>query len=353
VGVGWFILTEAPGKLGVAGRHRVDQEFALALARCLSRPPLAAAFTMARAGESLLLLDWREVVLRDRQFRGHQSARDGLEEQDALLIPLSFDSQVVAVLCCLCSYEERPLSAEAVELRATFCQTLLARHSEEILAAARGKVAAEDGHLLARELHDGVSQYLYCISLSARTALAQLTKGSDHVGESLDYMASLAGTALYELRALILHLRPDAVAADGLVATLRAFGESLCAANGITLNEVLGPEPQAALEVKEAIYRIAQEALHNVVKHADGGPVAITLSDRGADLLLEVRDQGPGFDRTVRVAGHLGLRTMHERADAVGGHFEVISSAEEGTWVRLLVPKRRTGHQGSQVAELT
>jgi signal transduction histidine kinase len=100
------------------------------------------------------------------------------------------------------------------------------------------------------------------------------------------------------------------------------------------LDYVLGEEPELPLGAKEAIYRVAREALHNVTKHAAAGRVELRLMPEAGGLVLEVCDDGRGFDPGAAFPGHLGLRSMRERIERLGGRFEIDSAAGRGTRVR-------------------
>ena len=98
----------------------------------------------------------------------------------------------------------------------------------------------------------------------------------------------------------------------------------------------LGPEPDASLTIKEALYRIAQEATHNVVKHAKAGQLELSLTDKNG-LTLEIKDDGQGFDPQQSFPGHLGLHSMRERAEKLGGNFSIESTPGQGTTIRVQV----------------
>src|SRR5215207_323937 len=97
-------------------------------------------------------------------------------------------------------------------------------------------------------------------------------------------------------------------------------------------------EPDAPLEVKEALYRIAQEALNNTVKHAQAEGVELRLEQEAGGILLEVRDDGEGFDPAGSFPGHLGLKSMRERVARLGGMLRIESAPREGTQVRAQIP---------------
>jgi len=153
---------------------------------------------------------------------------------------------------------------------------------------------------------------------------------------ALDYVLSLAS----RLTRCAPHLRarPESIASEGLVAAIGRQVAATRARYGITVEAEFCDEPDVALEAKEAIYRIAQESLHNTVKHARATSVQLSLACDSGALKLQIRDNGQGFDPSGDFPGHLGLRSMRERAKGVRGIFAIESSPGEGTTVTLTVP---------------
>jgi signal transduction histidine kinase len=143
------------------------------------------------------------------------------------------------------------------------------------------------------------------------------------------------------MRSLVFQLRPADLEADGLVATLRKHVEVLGRVHPAAVEmRVAGDgEPDAA--VQTGLYRIAQEALQNAIKHSSAGRIAVEIDLDGAGGVLTVTDDGAGFDPAdPRVRSqHLGLTVMEERARAIGGRLEVRSRPGEGTTVRVEVPR--------------
>jgi signal transduction histidine kinase len=203
---------------------------------------------------------------------------------------------------------------------------------------ARQLAAYQERNRLARELHDSVSQALYGIALGARTARALLERDPSRLREPLDYVLSLAEAGLTEMRALIFDLRPDSLEQDGLVSALVRQTDSLRTRHHINVTLDLCPEPDLPLESKEALYWIAREALHNTMKHAQATCIQLRLAHEGDQLLMEVRDDGVGFEVGGVFHGHLGLRSMQERAARLQGSLEIISAPNCGTQVRVRVP---------------
>jgi signal transduction histidine kinase len=226
-------------------------------------------------------------------------------------------------------------------LRAVANQAAVAVENARLYEQARGLAALEERQKLARELHDSVSQALYGIGLGARTARTLLDRDPPRAAGPLDYVVSLAEAGLTEMRALIFELRPDALETEGLVGLLEKQAAALRARHGLRVAVDLGSEPDVPLAVKETLYRIAQESLNNTVKHARASQVMLRLTQEPEGILLEVGDDGAGFDPGGRFAGHLGLRSMRERAARHGATLQVESAPGRGTRVRVCVPPAR------------
>ena len=216
------------------------------------------------------------------------------------------------------------------------------RAEREARLAARKAQAAERTRV-ARELHDSVSQALFSMTMHARTAelaLARTPQPADGpLARAIGQLRELTALALAEMRALIFELRPDALATEGLVAALARQAAAISAREQlpITVDGPCGPVPLSA-DAAENSYRVAMEALHNAVKHAAASRVAVTVTQAGQSVRISVTDDGAGFDFSLAQPGHLGLKTMAERASALGGDLEVITAPGAGARVQLTVP---------------
>ncbi|HSR26076.1 MAG TPA: ATP-binding protein [Candidatus Eisenbacteria bacterium] len=226
-------------------------------------------------------------------------------------------------------YLVKPFSAEELVARL--------RTHLELSRARESQGRHAERQRVARELHDSVLQTLYGIALGAESIRSLATQDPGATSGVAQYLLQLARSALEEMRALILELRPDALEHDGLVTSLRRLVAPMASRHGLRVALELGDEPSASLEAKEALLRIAQEALQNVARHAGAGTVSVRLR-RDDALTLEVADDGSGFDVAGEHAGHLGQTTMRERAELVGGALEVISAPGRGTRVVARVP---------------
>jgi signal transduction histidine kinase len=149
----------------------------------------------------------------------------------------------------------------------------------------------------------------------------------------------MADVGLAEMRALISELRPETLAQEGLVAALERHVESVRALHKLHVDAHFGAEPDLPLTAKEALYRIAREALHNCVKHARAQSVSLSMQAVDDAIVLEIADDGVGFDAAAEYPGHLGLGSMAERARTVGGQLTIESEPLRGTRVTVRIPR--------------
>lgn len=225
---------------------------------------------------------------------------------------------------------------------------LLAAHAAIALVNARLyeqsrelSIMAERNRI-ARELHDAVTQKLFSLRLTADAAATLLERDPARAAAELDVVRGLAAEATGELRAVVVGLRPVDLAGDGLAVALRKQVDLLDRVHTAAVRFV--GEPVAGLPPvrQEAAYRIAQEALHNALRHGRPEHVTISLAAQDGAVVLAVTDDGAGFDTGEApdvVAGRrLGLASMGERARAAGGRLTITSQRGRGTTVRLVVP---------------
>ena len=254
----------------------------------------------------------------------------------APLDPLGRDTGTVTLLFPPAA--SAPSEDERAFIRAAVDQAAAAVVNARLFSTSRDAAALAERQRLARELHDSVSQALYGIALGARTARTLVEDDPERAVEPLDYVLSLAEAGLAEMRALIFELRPEALADEGLVPALEQQVTALGARHGLDASAELVAEPDVPFAVKEALFRIAQEATHNVVKHARAAAVGVVLDTDEGVVVLRVADDGVGFDPAGHFPGHLGLQSMRERAQAVGGDLEVTSRPGAGTRIEVRVP---------------
>lgn len=215
----------------------------------------------------------------------------------------------------------------------------IAIQTARLRAQSAMNAAAQERNRLGRELHDSVSQALFSIVLHAQAAQQIAQTNPARLNEPLTELLSLSQAALTEMRALIFEMRPELLEREGLLGMFFRQAESMQTRHrlGVSLNMPM-QEPVLPLKVKEAVYRVALEALNNVVKHARAKSVHIAFTYNDHVLNLAISDDGVGFDLSHSHDGHLGLITMRERVDSLGGRLDLESNPTTGTTIALEIP---------------
>jgi signal transduction histidine kinase len=211
---------------------------------------------------------------------------------------------------------------------------------------AQAAAVLEERNRLARELHDSVSQQLFSMTLTAPAARAQLEKNPQRAAAQLERLQETATAALAEMRALIFQLRPPALRDQGLVAALQQHAQALSRREGLAIALSVVGDDRLARGLEQPLFRIVQEALNNVVKHAGAHTVTVALEFSAERVLVRVSDDGQGFDLAAPPSGqgrHLGMISMRERAAEIGGTMELRSMIGGGTEVIVAVPRPTSG----------
>jgi signal transduction histidine kinase len=283
-------------------------------------------------------------VRKDPRFEGWPSAHPDMS--DFIGLPVKDGDEVMGALFLAnkrcpraeggCGFTE-----EDEELLGILAQhAAIALTNARLYERSRELTIAEERSRLAHELHDAVSQKLFSLRLTAQAAAALVDRDPDRAKGELQQVAQLAAEAADELRAAVVELRPAALDEDGLVNTLRTQIQVLDRAHSARVTfDTCGIRALPATQ-EEALLRVAQEALHNALRHSGAAEVDVVLVRRGQGAVLSVTDNGRGFEpRAVRRAGrHLGLVSMRDRAGGVGGRLSVESEPGKGTTVEMEVP---------------
>lgn len=216
-------------------------------------------------------------------------------------------------------------------------QSAIAIQNARAYAQAQQLAAAEERQRLARDLHDAVSQTLFSASMMAETLPRLMDTDTEQVKDGLLRLARMTRGALAEMRTLLLELRPQAVVdtelgilLDHLVNSMRGRSDANYTLNVSGERQILPPELQVA------VYRIAQESLNNIFKHAAATSVTVTLDYEPDNVRLEVVDNGAGFDPDAIPPDHHGLQIMYERAASVDADLSINSQPDRGTTVKFV-----------------
>ncbi|MER7500712.1 GAF domain-containing sensor histidine kinase [Nonomuraea pusilla] len=294
---------------------------------------------MLREGTPVRLPDLRE----DPRFEWWPKAHPVMK--DFLGVPIRDADQVLGIIFLANKRTPGGFTPQDEELL-----TLFAAHAAIALTNARlyerGRELAmlEERNRMARELHDAVTQKLFSLRLTAQAAAAMLESAPARAAAELERVERLAGEALAELRAVIVELRPAELDRHGLAETLRKHVRMLDRLHQARVTFERGGEddgdgqgtlPPLDAAVEVAVLRVAQEALHNALRHSGAERVEVRLAFGGGRLTLTVSDDGHGFDQAG--SRGLGLVSMGDRAESVGGVLTVTSAPGRGTTVRVEV----------------
>jgi len=208
------------------------------------------------------------------------------------------------------------------------------------IAEATALAALEERQRLARDLHDSVTQSLYSITLLAEVARRHATAGNAAATlEQIERLGALSQQCLREMRLLVYELRPAMVEESGLVGALRQRLEAVEQRSGVQVHLDAGDDQHIPLPIQNELFRVAEEALNNALKHAHASRLAIGLELAAGEVILSIADNGRGFDPHVaRTSGGQGLGNMHERIRRLGGHFQIDSAPGQATTVNVRLP---------------
>ena len=291
-----------------------------------------------RERRPLIYADARTAYLSDPAYEPLYPYLRVAPWEAVVSLPMIYRNNAIGTLNVFYPRGKTPGQMEIVFLTTIAGQAAVAVENFRLFVEAKEKAVLEERQRIARELHDSVSQALYGIALGARTARTLLDRDPAQAAAPLDYSVSLAEAGLAEMRALIFELRPEALETEGLLAALRKQIDSVRARHGVEIDAEWGEEPDFPHETKETVYRIAQEALNNIVKHARARRVKLGIASSAEEIVLEVSDDGVGFAPEL-TARCLGLRSMQARAARLGGSFHLQSGLNQGTRIRASIPR--------------
>lgn len=259
-------------------------------------------------------------------------------------VPLVVRGRAVGVMNAFYEQGECLSPATLEFLDAMADQAATAVDSADLLASSRHDAQLAERARLARELHDSVVQQVFSMRMQATALRAQVSEGrtsdAERVRSVADELLQLTQDALADLRGLVLQLHPVELVKRGLADAVRAHAESVQSLSRLRIAiDVDGDERLARLasELQEDVYRIVQEALHNVIKHARAKHATVRIRSGPGRLLVEVSDDGIGLAGPAPDAKTLGLVSMRERAQRWGGRLEM-ASGQCGCQVRVQIP---------------
>jgi PAS domain S-box-containing protein len=257
------------------------------------------------------------------------------------VVPLRVETKVIGVINILDKPGE--LTQEDIRVTNLFAdQAAIIIEHVRLQDQAEQLAVLEERQRLARELHDSVTQALYSVTLYADAArMAFSAKKWDALETNLQEVRNMAREAMYDMRLLVFELRPFMLETEGLVSVLRARLAAVEDRAGLKTEVQVEGERRLPIGIEEELYRIAQEGLNNVVKHAAAKQVRIQIQYDQDSVWLDMVDDGLGFDtKTADQSGGFGLQGIRERVQRLGGSLKIESAPLKGTRLSVWVPTK-------------
>jgi len=276
-------------------------------------------------------------IRRDPRFRGWWPSRHP-SMASFLGVPITARSGVLGAFYLTDKEDAPAFSGDDERLIVMLAaHAAIAIENARLLERARELSVIEERNRLARDLHDSVVQKLFGVVLTAQSAAALLERSPADARAEVERVAGLAQEAIGELRSLVFQLRPAAIEVEGLAAALAKHVDVLGRVHRLPIALEHSGDPRLRPGVDEELFKIAQEALHNALRHAAAEHVRVRLDERPEAVALSVADDGRGFDPDAPAlrSRSLGLTSMEERAEALGGALRIASAPGAGTTIDL------------------
>jgi nitrate/nitrite-specific signal transduction histidine kinase len=268
------------------------------------------------------------------------------ETRSELVVPLKVGDRVIGTLDVHDSKLNAFTEEDRLVIQSLGDQIAVAIENARLYDKSKELAVLEERNRLARELHDSVTQSLYSLVLFTE-GWRRMSKsdGGEKIEEYLSRIGEITQQSLKEMRLLILELRPPTLEQEGLVGALQKRLDTVEKRVGISARVVMEDFIEFPASVEEELYRIAQEALNNSLKHARATKVTVRIFVKDKHTTLEIMDDGTGFDpQAVEGRGGMGLANMSERARRIGGNLSIHSLSGQGTMVKVDVPIPETSN---------
>ncbi len=257
--------------------------------------------------------------------------------------PIVLDGQVIGFINLTSNVANHFTPLDIERLQAFSIHAASAIRNAQVYAQARELAAVHERQRLARELHDAVSQMLFSAKIIAEMLPRLRERDPERVWRYLPELHRLIQGAMGEMRTLLLELRPGSLTDADLDVLLGYLVDAAGGRTSARIGFTCEGECRLQSEVQVALYRIAQEALTNAVKHAHAANISLTIRVQAGGVELAVEDDGCGFEPEAVRAQNLGLRIMRERADEIGASLALSSVVQQGTSIRVLWPAPQGG----------
>jgi len=325
-----------PARVRLAAAYGLPDGYIAALEAAWAAGAESVTLQGFRERRTVVMRNYPQVLLNDPRLAPlHQFAREVVWDT-VVAIPLTYRGQVLGTLNVYFLPESVLGEADWAFLGIIADQAAMAVENTRLVAEVQEKAAVEERQRLARELHDAVTQALFSASIIADVLPRLWEQDPEDARQHLEDLRRLTRGALAEMRALLVELRPAGFTEADLGELLRHLTEALAGRKRLPVDLVIEGTCMPPADVRVALYRIAQEALNNIAKHAHASRATVRLVCRPDRVDLGIMDDGVGFDPTHLAAEHFGLGIMRERAAAIGAALSLESQPGHGTQVTVV-----------------
>jgi nitrate/nitrite-specific signal transduction histidine kinase len=256
------------------------------------------------------------------------------------IVPVSSKGKVIGTLFTV-THDDREFSGQDLQLLTSIAYQIgVAVENTQLFKQSRQVAIMDERNRLSRDLHDAVTQSIYSLTLLAEAGQRMIKNGDfSQAEENQTRLGEIAQQALQEMRLLVYELRPQVLQREGLVGALEHRLAAVERRAGINVRLHVAQEMNLPHEVEEEIFHLAIEALNNALKHAGASEVLLSLDSKEGFLTLKVEDNGRGFDpELANNQGGIGISSMIERAEKLGGSLTILSEPNAGTEVSVKIP---------------
>ena len=314
----------------------------------------------AREGRPVVTRHRKASVMADPRWAPMHDFFGPVDWDSFAAVPLIVRGQTVGMLVVFYPTGRHPDARSLGFLNAIADQAAMAVDHASLLTDSKNRARRDERQRIARDLHDAVVQQVFSMRLQARalhdycvSADTEPPLDAQRVTTGVAQLMALSQHALADLRDLIFELRPEDITEHGLAEAIELHADAIRSRSGILVEVDSPPRPlELESEAQEDLYRIVQEALHNVVKHAEATTATVKIATEppeSSHVVVEVRDDGRGMQNTASSRGRIGLSSMRERAAKWGGDLQIDSARGRGVCVRVALPL--AGPDGASSAE--
>ncbi len=336
-----IVCTEAQRLTGATGSSisLLDEDGNLQVTFSIGQPSPSITTISGKDSVAGIAMDLGKPIMQNETTNLLHVYHENQDLESLLVIPLRVNETSIGILDIV--NKSGGFSKNDIRIMGLFAdQSAIAIENARLQQQAEQLAVIEERQRLARELHDSVTQALYSVTLyTDATRLALDANKIDVAKENLDELRNMAREAILDMRLLVFELHPPILEQKGLVNALRARLEAVEVRSGVIADILVENEKRLPQDIERELYKIAQEAITNTVKHAKAKKIRLKIIYAVDQFYMEIWDNGVGFSATDSdTKGGFGLRSITERVNQLNGNIAIKSKLGKGTTIKIEIP---------------